>query len=353
MKKYVLTLLTSLLLTGCVEQKIIDDINIMSAIGYDSLEDDQIKGTVIIPVYKADKSISSEDFKAIGVQSKEINRKLQQQSADPLENGGVEVVLYGRALAEKGIIELSDTLERDASIGSNLYLAVVDGKAEDILSKQLGNRGTGSYLSTMLEHNMQRRELPRTNLHLFLFSFYSKLKDPFLPYIELQDDKVSVKGVALFDKDKVVSYIGDEEMFFFKGLMENFKNGSYTLDVDGNKVTILSLTLNRDYKIKDAMTNPKVKLSVVMEGQIREFSGEKITPEILKKIEEKMKEEFEKKTEKMLNRFKEMHIDPIGIGLYARTQTRKLSKEKWKEAYPNAEINVKAKVLISETGIVE
>jgi spore germination protein len=353
-KRSLYVLLISLLISGCVEPKIIDDINIISAVGYDSHEGNKVKGTVIIPVYKADKSISNESFTAVAKQSKAINRKLQQKSADPLENGSIEVVLFGKEQAEKGVIDMIDTLERDAKIGSHLILAVVDGEAQTVLDKNLGNRGTGTYLNTLLMHNMKRRELPRTNLHLYLFSYYSRLKDPFLPYIELEeDDKVNVKGVALFKDEKVISYLDESEMFFFKALMENFENGSYTFETDDEYVTLFSLTLDRDYKVKDALTNPVVELKVKLDAHIREFSGEKLDPKTLKKIEKRFEEIIVKKCEEMLNDFKEKHIDPVGIGLFAQTQTRNFDKKKWNEVYAKATIKVDAEVSISETGIVE
>lgn len=346
--------LSSILLAGCVQPKIIDDINIISAVGYDAHEGEKVKGTIIIPVYKADKSISNEQFTAVATQSKAINRKIQQKSADPLENGSIEAILFGKELAEKGVIDIIDTLERDAKIGSHLLLAVTDGEASSILKKRLGNRGTGTYLNTLLEHNMKSRELPRNNLHLFLFSYYSRVKDPFMPYIELEeDDKVNVKGIALFKDDKVVSYLEDEKMFFFKALMENFRNGSYTFKVEDNYVTLFSLTLDRDYKIKNALTNPEINIKINLEAHIREFSGNKIDPKMIKKIEKRFAKIIEKSCEEMLYDFIKQDIDPVGIGLLAKTQTRKFDYKKWEEAYPKSKVNITTSLYVSETGIVE
>jgi spore germination protein len=353
MKKILFLLLIPSLLSGCVEDKIIDDINIISAVGYDKAEGDQVMGTVIIPVYKADQSISNTSFTAVAEQSKAINRKIQQKSADPMENGSIEVVLFGKELAEEGVIEITDTLERDAKIGSNLFLAVVDGKAREVLETDLGNRGTGAYLSTLLEHNMTRRELPLSNLHLFLYTYYSKVKDSALPYVSLEGEMVNIKGVALFDKNKVVSYLDDSDMFFFKALMENFKNGSYTFMIEDEFVTTYSLTLKREYVIERALTDPFVKLEVKLEGHIREFSGEKLEPKMIKKIEEKFEKIITEKTETLLTKFQEQHIDPVGIGLWAKTQTRKFDEDKWNEVYEKATFKVNSEVSITETGVIE
>ncbi|WP_246938873.1 Ger(x)C family spore germination protein [Bacillus pinisoli] len=351
--RLILIILSILCLSGCVESHVIDDINIISAVGYDKSEEGKVMGTTIIPVYEADKSITNESFSAEATQSKAILRKMQQKSSDPLVNGSIEVVLFGRDKAEEGVIEIVDTLERDPNIGSNIMMAVVDGKAQEILQEQLGNRGTGTYLFNLLENNMTRRELPRSNLHLFLFSYYSKGRDPSLPYIKLEGNKVNIKGMAIFTDDKVTSYVDDSKMFFYKALMENFKNGSYTLEVDQEYATIYSLTLDRKYDIKNTMSNPKVHITVTLEGHIREYSGKRLESKSLRKIEAAFEKLIKDNCETLLNEFKDKGSDPVGIGLMAKTQTRHFDEKKWKEAYKNATFHVNAKVIISETGIVE
>lgn len=353
MMKVFFLLISLMVLTGCVEQKIIDDINIMSAVGYDAREDGEVKGTIVIPVYKADKSISNESFMSVAKVSKEINRQSQMKSADPLENGGIEVVLFGKELAERGIYEITDTFERDAGIGSRLYLAVVDGNADKVLEKNLGNLGTGAYLNTLFEHNMRHRELPRSNLHLFMYSYYSKVKDSFLPYVKLTGNKVKIIGIALFDEDKAVDYLNDKDMFFFKTLMENFRNGAYTFKVGQDYVTTYNITTKRKYQIEDPLTQPKVKLQVKLEAHIREFSGKKLDSEIIDRAGKSLEEQINQRTTELLNRFRDEGIDPIGIGVLAKTQTKNFNPEQWNTVYPNTTFQVTSKVLITETGVIE
>jgi spore germination protein len=353
MKKVIYFLLLITFLAGCVEQKIIDDINIMSAVGYDAREENNVKGTIVIPVYKADQSISNESFASEAEVSKEINRQSQMKSADPLENGGIEVVLFGKELAERGLYEITDTFERDAGIGSRLYLAVVDGTADKILEKNLGNLGTGSYLNTLLEHNMRHRELPQSNLHLFMNSYYSKVKDPFLPYVKLTGNKVKIIGIVLFEEDKAIDYLNDKDMFFFKIMMQNFRNGAYTFKVGEDYVTTYNITMKRKYDIKDSLTQPKVDLAIKLEAHIREFSGRKLDPKIIDQAGKALEEQINKNTKELLERFRDQKIDPVGIGLIARSKTRKFDVEKWKEAYHNTTFHVTSKVTITETGVIE
>ncbi len=57
------------------------------------------------------------------------------------------------------------------------------------------------YLADLLEQNVRNETIPRTALNLFLYDYYSKVRDPFLPYISIDKDQaVSVKGLAFLKK---------------------------------------------------------------------------------------------------------------------------------------------------------
>ena len=58
-----------------------------------------------------------------------------------------------------------------------------------------------SILSDLLEQNIETETIPRTALNIFLYNFYSSGCDPFLPYIEVDEDKsASIKGHRFFKK---------------------------------------------------------------------------------------------------------------------------------------------------------
>lgn len=353
MNKLLPHLLFIFILSGCVQSHIVDDVNIISAVGYDAHENGKIRGTAIIPVFKADHSVENFSFSGIGDQSKEFFRQIQDKSADPLVNGSIVVVLYGKKLAEGGIQKILDTFQRDANIGGDLLLAVVDGEAKEILEQSLGNHGTGSYLHTILEHNMTREDIPLTNLHLFLRTLYGIGRDPFLPYIRLEGNKVNVMGVALFKKDKVVDYLVGDEVFFFKNLMMNSRNGNYTFKWDDSDVTINSIILDRKFKVNDTLSNPTISIDVKIGGEITEFSGDKLTIKVIKEIQENFSRLIIDKTESLLARFQKQGIDPVALGHMAKTKTRNFDEKKWDDLYPTATIQVNAEVIITATGVIE
>ncbi|MFC4323564.1 Ger(x)C family spore germination protein [Litchfieldia salsa] len=353
-----LSILTILVLTytyGRVESEIVDDVNVASAIGIDKKKGNKIKGTVVIPVFLADKSIESETFIEESILAKEVVNILQHKSADPLVTGGLKVALYSEDIAREGITEYADALQRDASIGSKLFLAIVDGEAGEILKEKLGNRGTGYYLRTLMEHNMDKRDLPEMNLHLFMFRYYAKGMDSFLPYVKKTGNKVEISGLAIFKEEKMVHIIDPVNMFFFKALVENFSEGTHTLHLEKSDeyVSIKRIVSSRNIEIEEKDGKPHVTIDIYLQGILSEFSGRKTDPSVIQEIVEGLEAEIVERSQNMLSEFQELNSDPVGIGYMAKRSKLRFDEEEWKNVYQNVDIKVNATVDLIETGVIE
>lgn len=85
----------------------------------------------------------------------------------------------------------------------------------------------------------------------------------------------------------------------------------------------------------------------------REYTGDEVTPKMIKIIEDKMSKDVKERSEKLVRNFQKLHVDPLGIGEQVRMRTRSWDKKKWDEVYTSIPINVNAKVEILESGVVE
>ncbi|MEH7225804.1 Ger(x)C family spore germination protein [Bacillus sp. JJ1566] len=340
---------------GRITEEIIDEINMVAAVGFDRAEGQKIKGTAVIPVFNADKSIDNTSFTGESVLAKEIINELQKKSADPLVTGAIRVVIYEDELAKNGILRYIDALQRDASIGSKINLAIIEGKTRDVLEKNLGNRGTGEYLSIMLQHHTKQRDLPRSDLHTFMYRHFMVGMDPYLPILKMVGDKMELTGLGLFQDGKMVSILDEPEMFFFKGMVENYGEGSYTIRLKGTDeyASIKRIKTKRKIEIEDLHGDPKVNITITLQGILSEFSGQKLTSKTIHKIINELENTIKEKSEGMLKDFQDKNIDPVGIGYIARHSTRGVDFEKWKSDYPNIEIAVHSKVVLTETGITD
>ena len=353
LKKCSFLCLMFLLLTGCVEKEILDDISIESGLGFDYYKEGQILGTALVPNYMPDKSIKNVTYTSVSAMNRELFLEMQRQSADPLVIGSLQVALFGEKLAKNGIIDLIDSLQRDATIGERLYLVVVDGKASELLKHDYGTSGNATYISNLIEQNIKSRDLPKSNLHRFIYDFFQTGKDSYLPTVKkIGKDKMEINGISLFKKDKVVETLPTSKMFFFKLLVDQYSEGTYKIKMGDEEAAVRSI-LSRTHFALSKKNPTEVTIRIKIKGSIREFSGNKLSPKAIKTIEKNMEKTVNQQSLKLLNHFKEIGIDPVGIGHFVKSRTRHFDYEKWKTTYKTVPIKVKTKVEIIDAGVIE
>ncbi|RNA69413.1 Ger(x)C family spore germination protein [Alteribacter keqinensis] len=348
-----------LLLTGCVEPYILDEVQIIHAIGYDYIDDHHIEGTISIPVYGGSEDIRSETISAVSRTTKDIRLYLDAQSSKPLQTGKVSSVLFDRQLSELGLMRIIDTYVRDPRIGMRIQLAVV----EEMSTKKLLETtypmevDVALYVSDLIEQNINQQNLPRMNFHIFLTNFYGQGRDPFLPILRSEGNAIKVAGLALLKGDRYVGQLNLKDCFLLKVLIEDFGDGSYEviLGPDENEYAMLrNIDSSTSYEITDATTNnPKIHATVSLSGKISEYSGSKLDQKKVDEIHKKAKKQLEQRIKKMLNRMQELNVDPMGIGDQVRRYNPDFSDDRWEEQFPNAAIDVDVNITIKETGVEE
>jgi spore germination protein len=358
-KRYRLWLLSLLLLSGCVEKEILDDIAIEIARGYDVEEDHKIQGTMLVYNFQPDKSIENTILTTDASSTRELVNKLQRQSPEPLAEGSLEVFLFGKKLASDGLIDFLDAPLRNASIGARLFIVVADDSAKELLSGNYGNRGNAIFISNLLLHNIEKENLPRTNLHLFFHDYYQLGKTGFLPQVKKLNDKtLEINGVSLFKTDKIqlVDTIEPDKMFYFKLLVDKFSEGSHQVRKGDDVAVVRSITSRHNMELsKDKPVS--VTILIKIKGVITEYTGPgTLTRKVIDNYEKEMEEEITRECEALIKRFQNHGVDPIGLGFFIKSKTRGYKLDKgWEEseAYKNLSVKVKTDIKIVESGVIE
>lgn len=338
-----------------MSDRIIDEIHIVTTVGYDDYKDGKFRGTVVIPVFSPDKKITDVTYTATSSLIYENRRKLNAEASQPLLSGKLEVALFDVELAKRGIFDYIDNLERDPSVGSRVYLAITEGKTEELLNQSYENISIGLYISDLLKQNIKIGNLPKTNLHVFIHHYFADGIDPVLPLFVQKKDKIDIDSLALFKKDKYVGKISyADDAFIFKMLRENFGRGSFTVN-EKNKpyAAIEKVESNREFTVKNPRSAPEITIHVKSRGFIREYKGKKIDDKTMAKISKLMEKQIEREGNKLIKKFQELKIDPVGVGLAVKSKTRKWNYKQWEDLYPNAKIKVKAEVLLTESGVIK
>ncbi|MBP2239658.1 spore germination protein [Cytobacillus eiseniae] len=343
-------------LPGCmnIKQRVLDDIQLATAASYEHIEEDTLQNTVVFPNFQTDKTVKNVTLTAKASLSKEIRDKHSLQSDRPIVSGKIEVLLYEKKTAEKGIINLLDTVQRDPSVGLNVYLVVAESNPKELLSKQYGNIDTGMFLSNLIEQNIETGLIHKTNIHQFLYKYYSQGIDPMLPMIKQKDGKIQLHAIGLFDNDKLVDQIDEGKFFFVKILVDSkSENDSYEVKFgEGEKASIFNINSKRKFDIPKPMTNSEITITLKLKSSIREYTNGKLTMGKMKELEQILEKDIKKKSVELIKRFQEKGIDPIGIGNAVKTKTRQWDEKKWDELYLSIPINVNVSVDILESGII-
>ncbi|MED3573748.1 Ger(x)C family spore germination protein [Cytobacillus praedii] len=355
--RYFCIVVTVLLLSSCVEKSIIDDINIQSAVAIDLADDDKLKGMILVQNYLPDQAVENIRFTSTGKIRRDLLLNIQKKSSQQIVVGGLMVSIFGDQISKKGIAEAIDAYQRDPGIGSRNYLATSSGSALKILEGEYGPRGNGTYLRNLLEHNIQYRDVPETNLHIFLRDYNSEWKDAFLPELRsINNEEVEISGISLFKRDKEIDVIPKDKMFYFKLLVDRHSNGNFLVELGENKTAMVK-SIKSKRKIKMSRKNhSQMILNIHINGVVTEYTGKKMSKEIADVVEKELEKKVNAESLKLIKQFQEKGVDPIGFGLVYRSKHRGAIKKikNWGENdYKNLSFKINTKVDISESGVIE
>lgn len=347
-------LILSILLSGCVQRKVIDNINIESAAAFDKLAEGKFIGTILTQEYLPDKSIRNNTYTSEANLRRDLMMNLQKESSKPIVTGGVLVSIFGDKLVDEGIIDFVDTYQRDPSIGARNYLTTANGSALEILKGDYGPEGNSAYINDLIEHNIQYGDMPDTNLHIFLRDYYMKGKDPYLPELkQLAPNKMEISGLSIFRKDTEVDVLPKKDMFYFKLLVDNHTEGSYRVHLEkGKDADVKSITSKHKFKLsKEKPLHVTIDIKIV--GVIKEYTGDRLTPKLVNEIEKNLEKVINEKCLELIKRFQKKKSDPVGFGFLHRKYIRGYDFNKWEDDYQNLTVKVNTKVRIAETGVID
>lgn len=367
MRRWLLILLSTVVLSGCstIQRKPLENLGVVSAVGYDAAPDNKLLGTVVLPNFTETGKEKIDVLTGTAHTSKELRYNLSRMSERQLVSGQIRVVVYGEDLAKQGILAISDTMFRDAEIGSQIHMAVCEGRSVDIFNHRFPDKpSVDIYLYKMIRKEMDQNTIPKSNLHLFLRNVYDKGTDAVLPYLRLGKEDVLVDGVALFYDDRYVGRLNIDQARDLSYLMGGNSAGEVDTKLPeqmahGDKAHAVIMYLKMDRKIDVAEKEgiPQFKIKLNLEGAVSEYTGSANLeePEEVAKLEKIVQVDLQKKLQQVVDTLqKKYHVDPIGLGEQYRSKgfIQKLERKQWKELYQKAHITTEVELHIQQTGMI-
>ncbi|MDQ0218698.1 Ger(x)C family spore germination protein [Peribacillus cavernae] len=354
---FLFTISIIVILAGCANQRIIDQVQIIQVLGYDKHED-KVKGTVIFPTYEEQGKTDLHVLDTEAASFENIVPRLNTKSTYPIDVGQLRTVLFGKDFAEQGIDPVIHFLSRDPKVGSRMQLGISEDTAEGII-RSIVKEKVPYHINYKIDQNIQYGSLPKMNLHVFLTNFYSEGMDPFLPYFTIEGNTVKIDGLALFNKGKYVNHINMTQSFLCKMLMDGTQNGRYETKIKGNEkegfISLKSLDSKAKYTINQKDRIPHISIDLTMKAQLKKgLPGLNYTKnKDIEKTEKILDEHFNKEVQQLISLFQEYNLDPLGLGDKVRAKSRSWDYGRFQDMYPHLKTTVNTKVTIIQTGVEE
>lgn len=359
-----MTLIVLLMITGCGDQRILEQTGFIHSTGFDFVDDDLIKYSLEVPKLDPDISTSREFLETTGKSSKEARIELARKSNLILTSGQLRNALFGSALARKGILEYMDTLKRDPTVTENVHIVVVNGDAGSLLQKKYKEYPrTGKYVDRLIEKESKGQTVPKTTIYSFVRDCFDDGIDPIAPVIKDMEESIVIEGIGLFRDDKYVGLVPANDSIIFAFLKRKFRRGELYIDLseetqESNTVMLSSMVSSRNIRVKrgeNGTTNVVIHTKATV--SILEYSGQLNLAEDRdrQKLEREISEMMTKRAMKLVKQLQEKKVDPLGIGMYIRNSMayKDWKQINWRDEYPSINIQPTVDIQIKDFGFID
>src|SRR5690625_915634 len=153
--KVTMIALLSLLLVSCIQTQEIEKLGLTNAGGVDYLDDNQIEVSLVVFQFSTQAESVTKLVSGKGKTIKGAHEDAEKSSIFRLAPGKLKLSVFGKEMAEQGILPYLDTLARDARLPDLMYLSVSKTTAKEILSveEKVISTDIGQFLHGLIENH--------------------------------------------------------------------------------------------------------------------------------------------------------------------------------------------------------
>ncbi|WAA09070.1 Ger(x)C family spore germination protein [Fervidibacillus albus] len=389
-KKFLLVISITFLLTGCWSRSELNDLAIVVAIGIDKDEDGEylVSTQIVNPAEIASQSgsgagtinyspVTTYQTKAHTVMG--AMRQLTTISPRKLYVAHIRMLVIGEEVAKEGIKDILDFLSRDHEFRPDFYITVTkNATAKEVLSvyTELEKIPANKLFDSL---KMSEKNWAPTK-GVFLDELMTNLvldgKEPVLTAVTvkgdfkigenqknvqemIQDAQLKYENIGVFKGDKLVGWLNTEESKGFNYIMGTVENTvGYISCPNGGHIT--KEQKNSKSKITQKMINgkPEIFVNIWTESNIAEVNCEiDLTLDTIKELEKRGSEEIEQHANRVIEKTqKEFQSDIFGFGelIHRKNPTAwKTLKENWNETFATMPIHVDVNLKFRRFGTIE
>ena len=369
--------MTMILLTGCWNRVEINDIAIVTAIGLDLVEDDQLRLTlqVAVPSKLVTGGTGESGGKSTivisetGATVSEAYRNIQGKLSRRIFFSQSRVLLIGEDLAKKGVFHIVDFHTRYAEPRINSFIMFTKGKASKIINSM------PKFESVSAE---EMRELAKMGLKVYVRDFLNMLLtegiEPFASQFTLKPLEVSTKnksgetqavsGIAVFKGDKLVGWMDEVETRGLLWIRNEIKTGVITIKIPEEKGggNISMEIIRGETNIVPILKQGELKLDVDVVTELSVIENDsKVNlheTKVIEEIQTNTEEEISKRIEMIIEKAKkEYKSDIFGFGqsVYKKypKEWNTHYKKNWENEFAQTKVTIHSKALVRRIGLIK
>ena len=347
--------LVHLLISGCWDQKIFEDIGLALVLGLEYTENGELLYTMTMPVFAEDIEETIELLSTTSNLLRQSRDQIRNTSGKRVEGGKIQHIIFSKELAEKGIGKILDVFIRSSENPMLANIIVVDGSPFEMLSTSRDYKDKprlGVYLAHIIKEARANNSTPESRVYNFTILQYSETIDPIASYISFDDTGITIEGSALFNGNKMVGNIDFVETGLLHALMgKKIRFGYYikakdmeeSVSPDKRGVSVLLHRVKRKIKATcEDVTTPEIHISLDLTGIIDEIDLDYRLdePDDKKRLEEKIAMLIRRDFIKLIKYLQEIGSDPVGFGEIIRAKHSEYFKSvSWKTVYPTVKFD--------------
>ena len=391
-------LLCAFLLGGCLERTEMDKIGVIAGLGVDKA-DEGFNVTIQVLNPEAIKGDATEKLAAFNRSEKgrtifEALQKLDNLSTQSLFLTHLNIIVVAEDVARESLFPVLDFALRHTDVRPNILLEIAKGiSANEVLNVMTPlatipisrldtmNNMLQRYTGRMISYNLYEiNDLILTNgmnVAINAVSVRETMEDdmgreskkdvgsdPAAWEEGANNDNVNtlsskiqmdIKHLAIFNRDKLIGFIDDEEAQYYNIIMGNDKQYTITTTIDEEyRVTFATATTKS--KINTMLEENRILIDIELGGILREngYPLNLDNGDNLHILEVYLAAEAKKHVEALIERSqKDFRTDFLSIGnkaYYSSYHEWKTYQAYWDELYPDFLIDVKVDVSIDSTG---
>ncbi|WP_223593908.1 Ger(x)C family spore germination protein [Neobacillus bataviensis] len=378
-RKLSLLVMSVILLTGCWNRVEINDIAIVTAIGLDLVEGDEIRLSlqVALPsklgpaVGGGTSGKSTIVISETGRTVSEAYRNIQGKLPRRIFFSQSRVLLVGEDLAKKGVTHIIDFHTRYAEPRINSFIMFTKGRASEILkSMPRFESASAEEMKELAKQDLGMKIYVRDFLNMLLTDGL----EPFAPQFSLKPLEVKTKdksgkiqalnGIAVFKKDKLAGWMTPVETRGLLWIRNEMKAGIITVDVPKEKgggyvsMEIVRAEAKLVPIIKHGTLRMTVKItseySVIENDSKLKLFETKIIEDLQEKVENEIKDRLQLVVNKAQNDFRS---DIFGFGqtVYRKypKQWNTRYKKNWEQEFAQLDVSIDSKAFIRRIGLIK